>query len=649
MADVGGGGTENVTLYDEQGAQVGTTTNPLLVKQINDAGVSPFVKSTDPAANDAGLVVRVAGEPTVVANIQQGGQPISDTNPLATRTWLFDESGAVYNDANRIPVDIGTVTVAASFDSIISTANSSITPLAANATFAGAWEEVTDYASISTLLKVDQVCTIKRQFSINGSTVDYEESAVAADGFVTPLSTPPLARYFRFQVVNGATAMGVFRLETTYHFTSPSEATGPLAVPANDLTTATSTRSFLFGRTPPTAQGALATWNALKASLDGVLSVAIDQIVKTRGENTSVTGTLTGAAATGAAQTLTGAGQTVVMIEVPEGHQSTQIRLYGTFSATSQVFFEGSADGTDNSWFSLNQRRNTNAEDNDETTLLDASPFGGPSPTGAGNSNWRGSPGGVKFFRVRCGAYTANDAINVKITTSTAGGPIFQQGPPPLPSDRFATGTFTAVNQSVSLATSGTGSFAALLTGQWTGKVLFEQTIDGTTWRATSAITAPGQTAQFITGLGTANQNSGGRGSSAGTRQVRLRTDTDFVGTVALSLRAGGGTFAVALTAPVQVGGLYQGSSTNRFAVGTTAVRLDAVPLTNRSTVEIKYHSNGAANNGYVYVGFTNSLSALNGRELSPGESWTLDVTSATALYAIASTTNQQVQFTELA
>jgi hypothetical protein len=120
--------------------------------------------------------------------------------------------------------------------------------------------------------------------------------------------------------------------------------------------------------------------------------------------------------------TLTAAAQAIT-VTVPDGHSSWTVYLRGTFSATSQVAFEGSPDGTN--WHALNGRRNTDAATNETTNFVDANPFGGPSPAGSNPSNWRGVIGGIRFFRVRCAVYTALDAIAVQIVTSPGVGATF--------------------------------------------------------------------------------------------------------------------------------------------------------------------------------------------------------------------------------
>lgn len=96
-----------------------------------------------------------------------------------------------------------------------------------------------------------------------------------------------------------------------------------------------------------------------------------------------------------------------------------------------------------------------------------------------------------------------------------------------------------------------------------------------------------------------------------------------------------------------QTGGLVT-AQTTRVSVGTVASQIDGGALATRKSVEIKYNAGGAANNGFVYVGFAAGLTTAQGRELSPGESVVLDVTSAVPIYAVSSNAAQAVQVTEL-
>lgn len=134
--------------------------------------------------------------------------------------------------------------------------------------------------------------------------------------------------------------------------------------------------------------------------------------------STYTTGNITAANANLLSGTAT-AGSSV-QVTVPDGHSSWDVYLAGTWSAATILHFQGSLNGTD--WFALNGRRNTSAATNSATNLVDADPPGGA--TGS-PSNWRGSIGAIRFFRVTCSPFTAADNITVQIATSAGVGTTF--------------------------------------------------------------------------------------------------------------------------------------------------------------------------------------------------------------------------------
>lgn len=606
-----------------------------------------FVKTTEPLNSDAGMVVRQAG--ATRTSVLVSGAEVSSTNELPVKARLLSETGTPYGPSNRVPVDIGTATIQASFESVVSTGNTTTTPLAANQVFTGAWEPVTDYASISLAIATDAGTPMdgaRAQFSTTGVADDViaeQVTTFGSSGGQAFFTIAPEASFFRIKYTNGAVAQTVLKAEITYHFNAVGVTQTPLGAPSDDRSMSQVGKAMLHGR------HSSGFWSAIKSTIDGILSVAVENVVTIKKQNATVTGTLVAAAQVGSPQVYAGAGQTALMLTVPDGHASSQVYLSGTFSAGSQVFFEGSSDGTDASWFALNHRRNGDATTNDEATLLDAAPFGGPSPVGAGVSNWRGSPGGVRFLRVRLGTMVAGDSVNVRITTSEGGGPVFQQGPPPMQSDNFAAGTLTGPNQTVTIRSNGGAGWAAFMNGQFSGSVFFEASIDGVNFDPINgAVQGVGTLQRAIVGTGQVNQRLVVRGGAGGLSRVRLRSGNDFVGNFTGEIRVGAGTGGVFLTAPVPIAGLGAGAQTTRNSVGTAASRIDPSPLAVRTTVEVLYQANGAANNGVVYVGFTNGVTAGNGRALSPGESWTLDLLSSIQIFAVASAAGQQVQVTEL-
>jgi hypothetical protein len=632
------GASKDSTLTDAtQKAQISSNT-----------GLGAFVKSTATDGTEPGLVVRVASSPSATANIRTAGSDATPANPLPTQGQLLASNGLPVATTNRLPVDIGGATVQATFTSTVSTANSTQTPLAANATFTGAWEDVKDFAAITGSLVSDQPSATNgliAEFALDAAgtlMVANQTSTYPGGGLGAYFAFPPEARYVRIRYINGATAQTYLRSQTAYEFSAPTQPQQALGGPLTDANIGGVVRSILTGRL---STGAM---KSLTANAAGELSVVNATPVSPA--NAFTTGTLGAASAATASQSYSpAASATAVQLAIPSGHSSWQITLNGTFSAASQVFFEGSETGADSDWFSLNGRRTGDATTNAETTLIDNKPTGGPSPQGSGVSYWRGSAGSIGFLRVRCGTYTAADAIAVRITSSVGIGATFPNAPAPLPSDNYKSAALTAAGQTVEVPAAGSGAWSSIMIGNFTGTVYFEQTVDGVTYaKINGAIAGVGTLQTQFTGTGTANQTLSVRGGSGGIKAVRLRAGVDFVGTFTGTLRAGAGTGGVFLTAPVPIAGLSNGAQTLRQSVGVTAVQVDPSALATRTSVEVKYHANGATAGAYVYVGFTSAVGTGTGRELSAGESLTLDVTTASQIWAIATAAAQPVQVTEI-
>lgn len=120
---------------------------------------------------------------------------------------------------------------------------------------------------------------------------------------------------------------------------------------------------------------------------------------------------------------LTAVGQ-ALLLNHDEGHSAWAVQLAGTFSAGSKVAFEGSTDG--GLWYPLNGRLNSlvsslNATSNTLTW----------TPEGPGPLHFRGNLAGAAFFRVRCVALAAGDAIDVTARSSGGVGATFLNAPLP--------------------------------------------------------------------------------------------------------------------------------------------------------------------------------------------------------------------------
>lgn len=606
-----------------------------------------FTKAGAAAPTDGGLVVHVASTPVVTTDIRTDGAVVSPANRLPVTSGLLGPDGNPVSSTNRLPVDIGGATVQATFSSFVSAANSTQTPLAANATFTGAWEDVKDYAALAGALTSDvpsAVSGVIAEFALDaaGTQVVAQQVTTYPGGNTGAyFAFPPEARYVRIRYINGATAQTVFRSQISYEFTAPVVPIQALGGQLTDANMGGVVRAILAGRLSTGQIKSLLT----NAAGELAVSIANPSIAP----NATATGTITAAAGVTAGQVYAPTAlATAVQLLVPAGHASWQVTLNGTFSAGSQVFFEGSETGLDADWFSLNGRRNSDATTNDETSILDTNPFGGPSPAGAGVSYWRGSTAGINYLRVRCGTFTPGDAIAVRITSSVGVGATFPNAAAPLAADNYKSATLTNPGDTVLVSASGSGAWSGYMMGNFTGTVFFEQSVDGVNFnKINGAVAGVGTLQSQLAGTGVAGQTLAVRGGSGGLKNIRLRAGADFVGTFTGILRTGAGSAGVFMTAPVPIAGLSNGAQTLRQVAGSggTASRMDPSPLATRTSVEIRAMSTNTVS---VFVGFSSAVGTGSGRELVPGEAWTLDVTTATQLWAIAASAAQGVQVTEI-
>jgi len=174
--------------------------------------------------------------------------------------------------ANPVPVDVGgNLAVTASFQSRVSSLNVPTTPLGANATFTGSWEDVRDYASIAAVVLTDQAS------AYNGVIIDFSDDGVTALRSVaatipanigTYFELTPEARYFRVRYTNGPVAQTMIRSQIILRFNTPGLVQTPLGAPTNDLNVAGITKAHLAVRNPSTGG-----WQPLSADTTGKVNV----------------------------------------------------------------------------------------------------------------------------------------------------------------------------------------------------------------------------------------------------------------------------------------------------------------------------------------------------------------------------------------
>ncbi len=134
----------------------------------------------------------------------------------------------------------------------VSGPNSTTTPLDAGVEYAGDWEDVAQYASISLLGAADQEGTLFGEFSHDGVTRD--RSVQLNDPLLKDFGVHtliPVARFFRMRVIAGRFDQATLRIQTTYHFSARiAMPTSRAAQSINQFADVLNTRAILTGESP---------------------------------------------------------------------------------------------------------------------------------------------------------------------------------------------------------------------------------------------------------------------------------------------------------------------------------------------------------------------------------------------------------------
>jgi hypothetical protein len=115
----------------------------------------------------------------------------------------------------------------------VSTLNSTTTPLSVSGVFTGSWEDVTNYASITTITKSDVASTLYAEFSPDGTNVDRTlQLNDGTSGDIGIHTLIPVAKYFRMRLVNDGSSQTYLRLQVLLN------KTGRVALPVSRFNTA---------------------------------------------------------------------------------------------------------------------------------------------------------------------------------------------------------------------------------------------------------------------------------------------------------------------------------------------------------------------------------------------------------------------------
>lgn len=159
-------------------------------------------------------------------------------------------------DVNITSGSISVDNLTATFDSTVSTLNSSNTPLLADEVFLGVWEDVSNYAGLTVTVVTDQYSAVgggRAQWSIDGTDLGIIDSG-ALQAVTIPPNVPVSfefsrkAKYFRIRYTNGATAQTSLLSQVIFNLTASTPSKRILGAQLTDYDSAAASAAHLFGR-----------------------------------------------------------------------------------------------------------------------------------------------------------------------------------------------------------------------------------------------------------------------------------------------------------------------------------------------------------------------------------------------------------------
>lgn len=117
---------------------------------------------------------------------------------------------------------------------------------------------------------------------------------------------------------------------------------------------------------------------------------------------------------------------------------------------------------------------------------------------------------------------------------------------PALTADRLASGSIIST-QNVSVSTAGGGAISIGVTGTWTGTLVFESSVDGTTWVSNAVSPVP-----FGNLTTSATANGSWLIAVGGLNSFRVRGNTVATGTAVITLEVGAGANAITISDIIQ-------------------------------------------------------------------------------------------------
>ena len=265
--------------------------------------------------------------------------------------------------------------------SLVSTANSSTTVLAANAVLTGTSEDISEFSHIIVSLFASHGSAtdgVQLQQSLNGTDWDLIDAYTLPATTGKTFSAPVQGKFFRVVFTNGATLQTVFRLQTIF---SKQTKKGSSVRPQDGRTNENDFDEVL-------AYGMGwngTTWDRIKSTAGALNVVQTD--VSTSGN-------------------LAAAAQTVVLALV--GNNAAAAQITGTWVGT--ITFEASLDGT--TWTGINAVSASTSTPQTTTTV---------------NGLYRLTPGGLQQIRAIMSAFTSGTATVSMRASAGAGGTFANQ------------------------------------------------------------------------------------------------------------------------------------------------------------------------------------------------------------------------------
>ncbi len=163
-----------------------------------------------------------------------------------------------------------------SLSAVVSAANSSTTPLAANGVFTGTSESVLGYQSVLVSVFANQASAsngLSIQQSQDGTNWDYTAQYFVSASAPLSVNVPVRAQFMRVVYTNGATLQATFRLQTIKQINGAVAVVGPLNGKAGGNTNVPTDSTFqavsVGALQDRTALTALVSWNG--ASVPGLV------------------------------------------------------------------------------------------------------------------------------------------------------------------------------------------------------------------------------------------------------------------------------------------------------------------------------------------------------------------------------------------